>query len=465
MAKLLIILSFFTPLLALAGATDRLINELLPKDTMYNKSDAAIIKDQSGGYVTGGSLIIRPPAAKTLSPIDIQMPHASFDPCTGAGDFRFGGFSFISSKEMRDFFYRTAKSVGMYALKIAIKTNCPHCETIMTELEEIARFVSQFNLEQCATAQGIIGGFVSKVVTNDRQRCMMRNILEKEGIDLYASTEACKADPDMNKHQNENKEIESLLGDEFNLVWKALKKGKRLEKEEGGNEFAEMIMSISGTIIGIKKDGKWTFTRKESLFKESKQLAAFMGSFNNQEIKVYECDGHDKCLGPSEKFKNLGNQTIYRHIAKIIGQLTQRVINNDSINQLSPDERSLINFSSIPIINLIEQDLVEKGINGNPLVSKSELIELICYDMLTDFLTKLADIATRETKNLELGANEPKIIELFIKDLDQVKHTLYEHKMTVYQRAKTVLQIKDNFEQQKAAARLRFAKMFQNNNR
>lgn len=464
MARLLIILSFFTPLLALAGATDRLIEQLLPKDTMYNKTDAAIIKDQSGGYVTGGSVIIRPPAAKTLSPIDIQMPHFSLDPCTGAGDFRFGGFSFISGKEMMEFFKRSAKSLGIYAFKMAVKTSCTHCETIMTELEEIARFVSQFNLEQCSFAQGIVGGFASTMATSDRQRCMMRNILQKEGIDLYASTESCKADPDMNKHQNDNKEIESLLGDEFNLVWKALKKGKRLKKEEGGNEFAEMIMSISGTIIGVKKDGKWTFTRKESLFKDSQQLAAFMGSFNDKSVKAYECDEHEKCLGPSEKFKNLGNQTIYRHIAKVIGQLTQRVIDNDPINNLSDEERNLINFSTIPIINLIEQDLVEKGINGNPLVSRSELIELICYDMLTDFLTKLADIATRETKNLELGANEPKIIELFIKDLDQVKHALYEHKMTVYQRAKTVLQIKDNFEQQKAAARLRFARMFQNNN-
>lgn len=462
MAKLLIILFFFTPLLALAGATDRLINELLPKDTMYNKTGAAILKDQSGGHITGGSLIIRPPAPKELSPINIQMPHFKLDPCTGSGDFRFGGLSFISSKEMVEFFHRTAKSVGMYALKMAIKTNCPQCETIMTELEEIARQVSQFSLEQCSFAQNIVGGLASKLATSDKQRCMIRNILAAEGRDLHTNMENCNKEPDMNLHHDNNEEIESLLGNEFNLVWKALKRGNRVKGAD--NEFAEMVMSISGTIIGKKEGGKWKFTRKESLFKDSKQLAAFMGSFSNETVNTYKCNEHSKCLEPYEEHINLGNKTVYRRVTNIITSLTQKVAHNDYLDKLSDDERDLINFSTIPIINMIEQELIEKGMSGNPLVSRSELIELICYDMVTDFLTKLADIASRETKNLELGSNEPQIIEIFIKDLDQVKQALYEHKMTVYQRAKTVLQVKDNFQQQKDAARLRFAKMFQNNN-
>lgn len=457
MIKLITAIFFCMPLMSSASPTDRLIKSIMPKGSMYNKNHAAIIKDQSGGYMTGGSLITRGPIPQTLNPLSIQTPSFKFDPCTGSGDFRFGGFSFVSSKEMVQFFQKMAQSFGFYATKMFIKNKCPQCETVMTELEGIARQVSQFNLEQCSLAQNLAGGLMSKLASSDKQRCLMQDSLSRSSSDLAESTRKCTANPDVHDHLKDDEEMQSLLGSEFNLVWKALNRGSRIIAEDKG--FAEMIMSISGTIIGNRVDGRWRFTRKESLFQDNDQLAALMGLYDSSSARTYKCNEYSKCLHLTEENINLGEKPLYHYVASIIKGLTIKVARNLPENQLTDDERSLINFSSIPIINLIEQELIQKGQRGDVLVSSSEFIELICYDMITEFLTKLADIASRETKSLELGSNEPQIIESFIKDLDQIKNRLYNHKMTIYKKVETIMHVKESLELQKNATRLQFSKM------
>jgi hypothetical protein len=434
-------------------ATDRLIKDILPKGAMYNKNSAAIIKDQSGGFLTGGSVLIRAPAPKEINPLIIQTPKFSFDPCTGSGDFRFGGFSFISSKEMLDFFKRTTQASGFYAIKMLIKQNCPMCETIMSEFERIAREVSQFSLDQCTMAQNIAGGMLAKLNVGDKQRCMMQDNIINRSKDLAASTKACTDNPDGNKDAGKD-EMDSLLGNEFNLVWKALKKGNNPD-----TEFAEMIMSISGTIIGERKDGKWHFNRKDSLFKDSKQIAHLIGSFTDQNVNVYKCDDTNKCLSPKSVNLTLGDQTLYRHIGKIVTSLTNKIALNTETEKLTDDEKALINFSTIPIINLIEQDLIVKGGRSDPLMGSSEIIELICYDMIIDFLAQLANIASNELGKLALGSNESDLIKNFNQDLERVKQTLHEHKMTAYQRVSTVMQVKENFKLQQEQINLRFSRI------
>jgi hypothetical protein len=346
------------------------------------------------------------------------------------------------------------KAAGLYAAKMLIKNHCPMCETIMSEMERIAREVNQFTLDQCSMAQNIAGSMVSKLANGDKQRCMMRSNINKSDKDLFGSTEKCSNDPDSNKDAGKD-ELDSLLGDEFNLVWKALTKSKKIDN----TEFAEMIMSISGTIIGQKKGGRWEFVRKDSLFKDSKQLAALIGSFHDQAVKIYKCDDNSKCLNPTTTTINLGDKTLYREVVRIIKTLTPKIAGNVPVETLSADEQDLISFSSIPLINMIEQDLVLKGSNSDPLIANSEFVELICYDMIIEFLSKLVNIATSELQNVALGSNEPKLVQSFVKDVEQVKHRLYEHKMSAFQRVNIVLQAKENMNLQGQQLKSRFSRI------
>ena len=76
-----------------ASGIDKLMKYAAPSGSMSNVNSAAIIKDQQGGYMTGGSVILRAPRPKTLQPLTTQTPKFAYDACTGSVDFRFGGLS------------------------------------------------------------------------------------------------------------------------------------------------------------------------------------------------------------------------------------------------------------------------------------------------------------------------------------------------------------------------------------
>lgn len=69
--------------------------------------------------------------------------------------------------------------------------------------------------------------------------------------DMFATTKRCQAEAGApsDPSKKESKEFEDMLGDEFNLVWKALSKGVG-----GDNDFKALMMSVSGTIISKKGD-------------------------------------------------------------------------------------------------------------------------------------------------------------------------------------------------------------------
>ena len=83
-----------------AGGIEALMKYTSPENTMANVNKGAIIKDQQGGYMTGGSMLLRGPSPKVLQPLLVQTPKFAFDACTGSADFRFGGlFSATERKE------------------------------------------------------------------------------------------------------------------------------------------------------------------------------------------------------------------------------------------------------------------------------------------------------------------------------------------------------------------------------
>ena len=447
----------------------RLLNSLWPSGTMYNKTDAEVIKDQAGGFFSGGSIIIRGSRSTELNPLSIQSPSFSFDPCTGSADFRFGGFSFISSKEMLTFLQRTAKSTGMYAAKMMLKIHCPQCETVMSELERISREVSHFSLNQCSLSQSIANSALSKLTVGDKQNCMMKNNAAKQSSDLFASSRVCNDNPDTNKDV-EKEEFASQLGNEFNLVWKAFKQGGVINTNTIGDiNLGERVMSITGTIIGRKvgvgSGSKWTFTRKPSLFQDLKQLGHYIGSYDTSAFEGYTCDEHEKCLNPTLEKMQFGHNSLYRSVSIVIADLTKKILENQPLGALTNDEKRIIEMSNIPIIKMIEQDLIIKGGSSNPLVANSELIELISLDFAIEYLTRMINLAKNELSKLALSSSDSDLLKEFNNDVELVKQHLHEHKMSAFQRVNNVMQVKESFKLQDEQIKSRFSRIFSTHTR
>lgn len=391
-----------------ASGIDNLMKYTSPEGTMVNVNKAGIITDQEGGYITGGSIILRGPRPKTLQPLLVQTPKFEFDPCTGSANFRFGGLSYISTKEFTDFFKNMSTAAGAYAVKMYIKSACPHCEDIMSYLETVARDINGLTMEQCAMSQVIAQGMYNKLNSSNQQVCMMQSNITKSSKDMYEATDKCKANPDRHGNTGADSELESLLGNEFNLVWKALGKGN----DENG-DLKELMMSISGTVIGRKVDGRFHFMNKPSLILSHDLLERYIGvSKSGGKIKQYKCDNREKCLSPSEIEVTLNDrETIYGNISRILEALIPKIIENKP-ETLTDEEEVVISFSSVPLIHLIEMELASKARTEDLLVRMQEFIEVVCYDVVSNFLSQMLTTCSTAVKSLEYAQVDSTVINL-----------------------------------------------------
>ncbi len=426
-----------------AGGVDSLMKFASPKGTMVNVNKATIIKDQQGGYITGGSVILRGPKPKTLQPLLIQTPKFSFDACTGSADFRFGGLSFISGKEFTQFFKNTATASGSYAVKMLIKNSCPQCEDIMSYLETVARDINGMMMDQCSMGQMIGGGIYNSLTSGNQQQCLMQGNISKSSKDMYEASEKCKEDPDRHGDKGKDEELKSLLGNRFNLVWKALGNG------EGGDlPFKELMMSVSGTIIGRKVDGSFEFKNKPSLVLSNDLLKQYIGLDNkSSKVKLYHCDENKHCLDPNEvETKLLPKDTIYGNITRILEGLIKKVPSGKA--ELTDEEQTIIAFSSVPILQLIELEISQKADSADMLVRMNEFVEVVCYDVVTTFLSQMVIKCGTAVQALEYSQLDNTAISNFSDQISEVRRHIQDSKHTAFKRLQAIMQYKERLTQQ-----------------
>jgi len=453
-----VILIILTPSTSYAGI-ESLVKYLTDEGAMVNVNQPDIVKDQQGGYMTGGSVLLRGAPPKTLQPLVVQMPKFSFDACTGSADFRFGSLSFLSSTEYSRFFKSIGTSLrGIFASKLYMKTIGPVIENILSDLSSRAEFMNSLMLEQCSAAQTIADGAIGMMNAGKQQKCMMQgNLPGNARTDMYDVTEKCKSNPDSYGNSGENDQLKSLLGNEFNLVWKAIK------GDNGAldREFKELIMSASGTIIGRKDGDHYVFTGKPSLLMSQKLLETFIGLDKSKgSIKLYRCDETDKCLRPNADQEQalVQAQTFFGKTETIINSLVKKISakteNSDSgsiehpNSGLTPQEENLIAFSSIPIISLIETELVTKADSAKIMVRAPEFIEVICYDVITNYLTEMVNMARVSVNALEHGQIDGSVIGKFEADAKAVQGFLRDSRSGAFKRLMMTLQVKERLEQQ-----------------
>ncbi len=459
----IVMLISITPYQACAGI-ESLMRYVADDGAMANINKPAIIEDQQGGYMTGGSVLLRGAPPKTLQPLVVQMPKFSFDACSGSADFRFGSLSFLASPEYSRFFKSIGTSLrGIFASKLYMKTIGPVIENIMSDLSSRAEFINGLMLDQCAAAQTIADGAFSMMSAGSRQKCMMQsNLPGNQRADMYDATERCKNNPDSYGNSGENDQLGSLLGNEFNLVWKAIK------GDNGAldRDFKELIMSVSGTIIGRKDGDRYIFTGKPSLLMSQKLLETFIGIDESQNsIKLYKCDETDKCLRPAETDHPLTSAgTFYGKTKTIINSLVEKIsaktenpenasmeslgMPQSHASDLSPQEKNLIAFSSIPIISLIETELASKAESSRIMVRAPEFIEVICYDVITNYLTEMVNMARMSVNSLEQAQIDGSVIGRFEADAKAVQGFLRDSRSGAFKRLMMTLQVKERLTQQ-----------------
>lgn len=358
-------------------------------------------------------------------------------------------------------------AAGAYAVKMLIKSACPQCEDIMSYMETVARDINGMMMDQCSMVQSIGGGIFNALNSGNQQKCLMQGNIGKSSKDMYEASDKCKNNPDRYGDQGEEDELKSLLGNEFNLVWKALGKGS------GGDlDFKELIMSISGTIIGRKIDGSFHFSGKPSLVLNNDLLESYIGVHKKAgKVKLYHCDENKKCLNPTEVETVLDeSDTIYGNISRILEGMIPKIF--EGKGAFTDEEEAVIAFSSIPIVQLIEMEIIHKGktekgrdvINSNDMIVRmQEFLEVVSYDIVTNFLMQMTAQASSAVAALEYAQLDDTVIKNFTAQITEVRRFITDSKFSAFKRLQVMMQYKERLVLQQRSFKAGFGRFLEYN--
>lgn len=333
---------------------EKLIKNIMPDGTMSNVSRAAIIEEQSAGHLIGGSIVIKTPANPDLQLMHVTAPSCKYGglPCGAAFEIIGGGVSVIKGMDFMNHLKSLAHNAGAYGGMMAIKTLCPQCEDLMAWLDAKADWLNSIAKTDCEDMARLAGGAITKAMASSRALKQSASILAGEKKDITQYARDAKSDTEIDLVP----ELKSELGENYNLVWKAL---HQKTQANGDNKLLkEMLMSISGTIIGRKDpQGRRSVVHKRSLLSKD-MIEEFMGNAFSiaSDMHLYKCDDDLRCLNPTiTKTKINSSDTIMSKISTLLMSITKK-IQQDS-GSFTKEEETLIALASLPLITKIEMDL------------------------------------------------------------------------------------------------------------
>lgn len=451
--KRFLIITYLWVFLCLAEANadvNTLIKNAFPKGTMSNVTTAKIVKGQRAGHLVGGSVMIKTPAQPNLRPITIRPPSCSLGglPCGAQIDFRAGGISFIKADEMMEHLNNIVSSAGTYAGIMAIKSICPQCEDAMAFLNDMAQHINSLSIDSCKTMEMLARGPISALEAGAQATRQTLALIDGKGSDMAEIQKNSKKDEDIDTESNE--QTKALIGDDFNLVWKALKQ----QNISIDREFGQLLMSISGTVIGkkdkINGNGVRHIRHHKSLATDE-LITEFVGANvkgnGEAEIEIYSCKEGNKCLEiEKQKVQFDGKKAMYGRIEQLLGTITEKVWRD--AGEFTAEEEMVISLSSIPLINKIETDLAAYGGHGRASVMQQEFVEALCYDVATSYLQKLLhEVQTAVDELSHHQVADPKPFQDFDRGVREVMSFLSDAKHVAFKRYDLISQSKQIYKQ------------------
>lgn len=365
---------------------DKLVKDVFPSGTMSNSTSSAIVREQSAGHYIGGSAVIKAPANPPLRPIQARAPSCKMGglPCGAQFEMIGGAVSLVSGQELVDYLKSLPQHAATYGSMMAIKTLCPQCQDLLEWLSAQADTLNQLSLDHCKMTQDLIDPLFPKQAAKETALRQSNSVLNGDKKDMgQIQKESKKGDID-----HLNPELESQLGDNYNLVWKALAEKLKGSGDDAG--FKELLMSISGTIIGKKDaEGRMTIRHIKSLVTKDliRELIGFDG-VSKSKVKLFKCDENSKCIDPKAIEQEVTQGAfLYNRVKEIMTGIIQKISRDDE--KLNEKEEAFIALSSDQIIPKIENDLILHSDPESIIASQRLFIEVLTFDVVTNYLQEL----------------------------------------------------------------------------
>lgn len=358
---------------------------------------------QQAGYYSGGSLYARS-TVRNVQLVEIDLP--SFRSGCGGIDMFAGGFSFVNNDEIVKLMRNVMNNAKGYAFKLTLAEVTPLIKNVLSDIQDIANKANQLNINSCETAEALVGGLWPKTRAAQQQVC--QDMGSNTGIfrDFAEARQGCTSD-DLSYNfdstmqaASQNPSYKNLVLDNGNIVWKALLANNLIS---GDTQLAELLMSLSGTII-IKKigTGRGATNHFEVLQSLATDHSLFKAILYGGNAKIYKCDEPTQCLNPLKQ-----NQTILvskdsafiTRVANILSSISKKIIADE---KLTPAEQGLIQATRIPIYKILN---VQAAYQKDPnILDVESYADVIATDILFQYLQENLEIVRTSARSLQYPA-------------------------------------------------------------
>ena len=336
-----------------------------------NVTQPAAYQGQAAGYYTGGSLYLRN-EVKDYQIVSVEMPSFSGG-CSGI-DTYLGAFSVIGGTQITKMMKNILSAGGAYAFDLALTTTVPQIKSVKDYIQKYVNDINSANINSCETGEDLVGGLWPKTQESQQQIC--RDVGSHNSItsDWASARQECGTGGQFNNYMNNAGSRKAQVLVNKNVVWDALQQNGFSSSD---NELAELLMSLSGTIIVRNgKDGNPKMIPLTSLASDRALIKAML---HGGQAQIYACDEYKKCLRPTLKTITISDDhALINQVSNMISQLNTAVVSDSGT--LTPSVRGFLEMTPIPILKFISNEAEL----GQPL-DTTQYSEVIAISLLDQY--------------------------------------------------------------------------------
>ncbi|MBP9777644.1 MAG: conjugal transfer protein TraH [Rickettsiaceae bacterium] len=399
----------------------------------FNANVSSAYNAQSAGHYSGGSIYARS-AIRNQQMAYVNLPKVSAG-CGGI-DMYAGGFSFITANEAKTLAKNIMSDSVSYGFQLALETVSPLISNTMKDLSRKITDFTNRSINSCEAAVGLVGSVFPKTDEAQRNVCQSVSNTDKGLFADYAKARMECNNTDgrtkaFDRLKNEPGYENQLLGS-MNFAWKAIKSNPLFKDD---NDLAELMMSLSGTVIYNEAGNAHKGTNKQhypSLAVNNDFLNTLM---HGGDLKVYDCAGsyeENGCLNPAKEKKKIvisKDKAFVSMVSTRLNSIADKIRETRQKRQrLTDAELKFIQSTSLPVYKMLNvQSAFSKGISTLDVTTYSEVI---ATDMLYVYLEESLQEILSKAKTLQLPEAEYKE---FISSIEAAKQNVRNRKLDSFE--------------------------------
>lgn len=379
-----------------------------------NTTNPAAFQSQAAGFYGGGSLFVRNQVHQ-YQLIQLDMPSYGAG-CNGIDLFT-GSMSFLGHQKLVDLGKQVMTSSGAYAVDVMLATTVPELKQVRDNLLAIEQKVNQMSVNSCEVAQNFVGGMFPKTAASQQKVCHDQAAMGKTGVmsDYVSARMDCAGnahDELMAKAEKDPQQKKQVVLNK-NIVWSILQNNAFLN---GDVELAEMVMSLTGTLI-IDKLGHVTVV--PSLAGSGDFIQALLGGHQSARVEqLWRCT--DETAGTACMSVKLlpmkinQSQTLVTRVRTIIEEL-DRKLTDDAPNTKA--EENFLSLTTFPVMKFLS--VLNSTHYGNAAVEIEGYATLIAEDLLSHYLSGLLQDVANAAAGSELNEDIVRDIQTRIREANR----------------------------------------------